>query len=315
MKFRKILSLVGQDKLSQENWASVKSLGEKFVSLPKDSSKLTEEVNDADCLLMQFLPKVDAGVIDSAPQLKYIGALATGYGNIDVGHAKRKGIVVSNVPGYATEAVAELVFAVVLERFRELGGALQQVASGDVSESSFFSTREIAGKKFGVVGAGRIGSRVAEIARAFGADVCYWSRNRKPDLESKGVKFAELDKLVSECEIVSLHAALAKGTESLLNEARLNKLKSGALLVNLAPNELVDLNALDKRLAEGDLTYVMDHSDELSPEQLKMLQARKNCVIYPPIGYTTQEATRNKQEIFVSNIENFLAGKPANVVD
>ena len=95
----------------------------------------------------------------------------------------------------------------------------------------------------------------------------------------------------------------------------LAKVKQGAIIVNLAPNELVNLDALGKRLAKGDITYVMDHSDELSPEQLKMLSVHKNCVIYPPIGYTTAEATANKQEIFVSNIENFLAGKPSNKVN
>jgi phosphoglycerate dehydrogenase-like enzyme len=100
-----------------------------------------------------------------------------------------------------------------------------------------------------------------------------------------------------------------------MNDTRIKRIKSGALLLNLAPNELVDFVALEKRLAKGDIVYIADHSDEMTPEQIKLLSKHKNCILYPPIGYTTKEATMGKQEIFVKNIENFLKGSPTNKVN
>lgn len=162
---------------------------------------------------------------------------------------------------------------------------------------------------------GRIGSRVAELALAFGANVSYWSRNRNKEFEAKGIKYQDIDKLLVECDFISLHLAFNKETELFLNENRISKIKVGALLLNLAPNELVDLIVLEKRLASSDIVYIMDHADELTLEQAKQLSQYKNFLMYPPIGYTTKEATIKKQEIFVGNVESFLEGLPVNKVN
>jgi len=166
-----------------------------------------------------------------------------------------------------------------------------------------------------VIGLGRIGLRVAELALAFGADVFFWSRNHNKEAEAKRIKYQDIETLLSECDFISLHLALNKETEFFLYEACVEKIKSGALLLNLAPNELIDYNALEKRIAIGDIVYIMDHTDELMPEQAKRLLRYKNCIMYPPIGYTTKEATVKKQEIFVENIESFLKGAPMNKVN
>lgn len=150
---------------------------------------------------------------------------------------------------------------------------------------------------------------------AFGADVFYWSRNRNKEFENKGIKYQGIETLLSECDFISSHPAFNKETELFLNENRIAKIKHGALFLNLAPNELVDLNALEKRLAIGDVVYIMDHTDELTSEQAKQLSQYKNCIMYPPIGYTTKEATIKKQEIFVVNVESFLKGEIANRVN
>ncbi len=162
---------------------------------------------------------------------------------------------------------------------------------------------------------GQIGQRVAELALAFGADVSYWSRNRNKGIEAKGIKYQDIETLLSECDFISLHLAFNKQTELFLNESRIAKIKPGALLLNLAPNELVDYNALEKKLAGGDIVYIMDHTGELALEQAKRLSQYKNCIMYPPIGYTTKEATIAKQEIFVENIGSFLKGNPMNKVN
>lgn len=317
MKFKKILTVgISESSLNETYWKKMDFLSEKRISLPKDSPEIKAQLNDTDCLLVNpFAFKVEKELIDLAPKLKYIGVLSTAYGKVDCAHAASKNIAVCNIPGYSTEAVAELVFGAVLQYVRDLEKATKQAKEGDYSEAAFFNTSEIKGKKFGVIGLGRIGSRVAELALAFGADVYYWSRNRKKEVEAKGVKYHEVEKLLSDCDFISIHLAFTKETEHFLNEARISKIKKGAILINLAPNELVDFGALEKRLANSDMTYIMDHSDELTSEQANNLSKYKNCVMYPPIGYTTKEATLKKQDIFVANIENFLKGAPINKVN
>lgn len=317
MTFEKILTIgVDESCLDINYWTKIDNLAEKRISLPKDSPKLMTELSDTDCLLVNpFVFKVDKEIIDAAPNLKYIGVLATAFGKIDCEYATSKNIVVCNIPNYSTEAVAEFAIGAVLENIRELERAKKQAREDNYSESTFFNTSELKGKKFGIIGLGYIGSRVAELALAFGADVRYWSKNRKNELEAKGIKYQEIEEVLSECDFISLHLAFTKETELFLNENRISKIKPRAILVNLAPNELIDLNALQNRLANGDIVYIMDHSDELTPEQAEQLSKYKNCIIYPPIGYTTKEATIAKQEIFVNNMVNYLKGSPVNKVN
>lgn len=317
MKFQKILTIgIGETSLNADYWKKLDSLAEKRISLTKDSLEIKSQLEDADCLLVNpFAFKVDKEIIDLAPVLKYIGVLSTAYGKIDYEYAATKKITVCNIPGYSTEAVAELAFGVILEHIRDLERAKVQARGGDYSEATFFNTSEIRGKKFGVIGLGRIGLRVAELVSAFGAEVSYWSRNRNNKSEAKGIKYQDIEALLSECDFISLHLAFNKETERFLNTERIMKIKHGSVLINLAPNELVDYTALEKRLANDDIIYIMDHTDELNIEQAKMLSQYKNCIMYPPIGYTTKEATVAKQEIFVGNIENFLKGLPINKVN
>jgi phosphoglycerate dehydrogenase-like enzyme len=287
----------------------------KRVSLAKDSPDIKKQLSDADCVLVNpFAFKMEKDSIDAAPKLKYVGVLATAFAKVDTEHAKKKGVVVTNIPGYSTEAVAEFVFAALLESVRELERGKKQAREGNYSEAGF-SPIEISGKKFGVLGLGRIGSRVAELAMSFGANASYWSRNRKRELEKKGVKYEDADALIRGSDILSLHLALAKGTERFLDRKRIQSLKSGAIVINMAPMELVDVDALDERLAKGDVTFILDHSDEMAADDLKKLSRHANCVIYPPIAYVTKEARIAKQDIFVGNIENFLKGKPENTVN
>lgn len=193
----------------------------------------------------------------------------------------------------------------ILERLRQLEKAKQTARSGDFSGNGF-SASEIKGKKFGVIGLGRIGTRVAQIAQGFGANVVYWSRHKKP-----GFKYESLETLVKTSDFISLHALTLKDTYEILDIA---KVKPGAVVVNVSGMEQVSIPALAKRLAKGDSAFILDHPDEMKPEDVKSLAKYSNCIIYPPIGFITAEARVNKQKIFVSNLENFLAGRPTNVV-
>jgi len=315
MRFKKIL-MIGfeKDNLEQKYWDRIKLVTEELITLPKESTNVMKHLSTADCLLVKLGATVDKETMNNAPRLKYIGMLGTGYGRIGTEYASNKGIVVTNVPGYSREAVAELVFGMILGCIRELERAKKRALEGDYSDSRY-SASEIKDKTFGIIGLGRNGSRVAEIALGFGANVFYWSRNRKREFEAEGIKYDDLECVISKSDFLSLHLALNKDTENFLDEKRIAQIKKGAIVVNTSPMELVDINALEKRLENGDMTFILDHSDEMTEENLKKLSKYKNCIIYPPIGYVTKEAAIAKQDIFVGNIENFLRGTPTNKVN
>lgn len=316
MRFKKIL-IVGlkEYNLDTAHWKQVKSLGFRVSEFPNTIEVPLKELVDTDCLLVSFNAPVNKNIIDNAPNLKYIGVLGTTYGKIDEIYAKKKSVVVCNIPGYSTEAVAEFAIASVLEHLRDLERGKQQARKRDFSETSFFHVGELKGKKFGVIGAGQIGSRVAEIALGFGCDVKYWSRNKKKELENKGVGFQTPETILKNSDFISLNLAFNKDTDGFLNAKRMKLIKLGAVLVNTASHEFIDEKALEQRLKKDNLTYITDHSDELTSKQVKILGKYKNCIMYPPIAYTTKEATEAKQNIFVKNIENFLAGRPTSVVN
>lgn len=316
MRFKKMLLLNFVEKdLEQPYWDRLHQLSEERVLLPTDSPAISQHLSTIDCLLVKLGAKVGKETIDSAPNLQYIGMYGTGYGAIDDSYAAAKGIAVCNIAGYSTQAVAELAFGVILERIRELARAKSQARNGDYSEATF-QGYEISGKAFGVIGLGRIGARIAEIAlEGFGADVRYWSRNRKKEAERKGIRYMEVDALLSECDFLSLNLAYNEETTGFLGAKRIRRIKPGAVVINLSPMELIDFDPLVARLEAGDITVILDHSDELPKEQAKRLATYDNCVMYPPIGYTTREATLAKQRIFVDNLENFLKGAPTNKVN
>ena len=304
-----------EEDLKPEDWKKIENLADKKILLPKNSQEISHYLATTDCLLVKLGATVDKATIDKAPNLKYVGMFGTGVGRIDGSYAASRGIAICNIAGYSTEGVAEFVFATILEHVREVERAKSQARKGDYSEATFLGT-ELKGKPFGIIGLGRIGSRVAEIAlNGFGADVRYWSRTRKPDMEDNGIRYQEVEKLLAECDFLSLHLEFNEQTKEFLNRKRIGNIKRGAAIVNFAPMELVDIEALAERLAEGDITFILDHSDELTAEQANELSKYKNCILYPPVAYTTKEAKAIKQQMFVDNLANFLKGTPTNKVN
>lgn len=312
MKFKKILSVgVDYTKFGPQYWERINSLTKNKVLLQKDSPEIKKNLKDTDCLLVNFGVSVTKEDIDSAPNLKYIGILATAFGKVDVKYANKKGVIVCNLPGYSTESVAEFVIASLLETIRGLEEGRKRGRNCNYSEQGI-SAIEIKDKIFGIIGLGNIGTRVAELALGFGADVRYWSRHRKP---KDGVKYEELDRLIAEADFLSLHLAQTPETEKILNKKRFQALKKDAIVINTAPMELIDIDALVERLRKRDIVFILDHSDEMAKEDLQKLSKYDNCIIYPPIAYISKEASINKQKMFTSNIENFLKGKPSNKVN
>lgn len=315
MKFNKIL-VYNIDKLKNldtKSWKKIESMANEIVYVPKDDAKLKRELIDTDCILVNFGTIIGKEEIDAAPELKYIGVMATAFGKIDASYAKKKKIIVSNLKGYSTESVAEFIFAAILENIRGLEEGKVRGRNSNYSEAGI-SVMELKNRIFGIVGLGTIGQRVAEIGLGFGADVRYWSKKRKHNYEKKGVKYEPLDTLVSKANIISINLAQTSDTEQIFNTKLFKKIKRGTVIINTAPMELVDIDALAQRLKNKDITFILDHSDEMTERDLKNISKYPNCIIYPPMAYISEEAGANKKRIFVENIEGFLKGKPMNVV-
>ncbi len=311
MKFKKIvITGLTEKEISNSLWERLNNLTDTKIFLDANSPELAKELAVADCLFTKFNP-VTAEMFEIAKELKYIGVFATGYGKIDKEKAIQKGVTVTNIPGYSTESVAEFVIAVLLEKLRDLERAKKQTREKVYSESGF-SASEIKNKYFGVIGLGRIGTRVAELAHGFSANVKYWSKSEK-NVENK-FEHLNFDDLLSTCDIISIHIALNEETKEIISKEAISKIKSGAIIINTSPMELVNLDALIQRLKRNDITFILDHSDEMDQEVLNELHKYENCIIYPPIAYISKEAGMAKQEIFVDNVENFLNGFPTNMV-
>lgn len=284
----------------------------KFIS--RDNPNLLDELKDAEAVFSKISTKIDKKLVDAAPKLKYIGVCSTAFDAIDAPYARSKGISVCNLGGYSSEAVAEFFFAALFEQTRELERAKIQARSGDFSSANFM-TLELKNKTLGVVGAGKIGSRVAEIGLGIGMRVIYFSRNNKPDIEKLGAKKESLDSVLTQSDFVSLNLALNKETEGVIDKEKIGILRKGCVFINLAPPKLLDQEAMMERTSKGEITFIFDHSDDIDSALAKRFLDTPNCVVYPPVAFRTKEANVARWETFTSNIENFVNGIPQNVVN
>jgi D-3-phosphoglycerate dehydrogenase len=288
--------------LEPGDWRVLRALTDELDRCRSSDPEVRARLAAADCLLVQLGVAVTPDLLDAAPHLRYIGVFGTSTGRIELAH--RRGIAVHNVPGFSTEAVAEFAIGVVLDHLRDLSGARRRAAHGDHSEPLRHG-RELRGRRFGVLGLGAIGSRVAQIARhGFGAEVRYWSRTPRA---AAGIPRVELESLLGNSEIVSVHLALTPETRRFLDAERIARIGDGALLVHLAPPELLDLEALLARVREGSLAFVTDHADEMDPRDVESLSGLDSSTFYPPIGYCTREAKAARRARFIDNLREFLA--------
>ncbi|EKD87437.1 MAG: hypothetical protein ACD_36C00081G0001, partial [uncultured bacterium] len=227
--FTKMLLLNFEEgNFKPQYWHRIDKITKQKVLLKADSPDVKKHLKDTDCLLLKLGMGADKSLIDSMPKLKYIGMYGTGFGRIDMAYANKKRIIVCNIAGYATEGVAEFVFGALLEYLREISRAKTQAAGGSYSEASYTGT-EISEKTFGVIGLGRIGSRVAELAsKGFDADVVYWSHTKK----NAGIKYMDIEKLLKTADIISLHMSFNPQTQGFLNAKRIAMIKPGAIVIN-----------------------------------------------------------------------------------
>lgn len=300
-------------------WTEIGALGELTVHDRTPADLIVERAKDADIILTNKVP-LSAEALGQLPNLKFVSVLATGYNIIDTAACAARGIPVSNVPVYSTDAVAEFVFSLILD-FAKRPAFHSQLAMSGAWESCpdfcFWKNphfRELAGKTLGIIGFGRIGQRVGALAAAFKMNILAHSRSRSAETAFP-YAWASIDEILESSDFISLHCPLTPETHGLISAASLAKMKPTAFLVNTARGPLIDEQALADALNSGLIAGAA--CDVVSAEPIlptNPLLRAKNLTLTPHIAWAAIEARQRLMAITATNISAFLAGKPIHTV-
>lgn len=301
------------------SWEPLKELGEVTIYDRTAPNETVERCIDAEMVLTNKVI-FNAETIKALPKLKYIGVLATGYNVVDTKAATEHNVIVTNIPAYSTESVAQMVFAQILNITNRVGHYACENSKGRWTNNIDFcywdtQLTELAGKKIGIVGLGNTGSATARIANAFGMDVCAFTSKPQESIPNYITKLT-LDELFSQCDIVSLHCPLTETTKELVNEARLATMKPTAILINTGRGPLINEQAVADALNCGKIAAF--GADVLSVEPAQPgnpLLGAKNCYLTPHIAWATYEARIRLMNICIDNVKAFINGTPQNVVN
>lgn len=302
------------------SWEELKKLGDLTV-YDRTAPSETIERSAGSEILITNKTIIDRGIIEKLPDLRYIGVLATGYNVVDITAAREKGITVTNIPSYSTASVAQMVFSLLLAITNGVEHFTADNRAGRWSRNADFCywdspLMELAGKTFGIVGFGNIGSKVAGIALALGMKVMAQTSKSQEELPTGIEKATSLEHLLKECDVLSLHCPLTESTKHIINATTLAMMKPSAILINTGRGPLVDEIALAAALNSGALRGAGVDVLSCEPPSIDnpLLYAR-NCYTTPHIGWATTEARQRLMDIAVANVANFLNGTPTNVVN
>ncbi len=274
-----------------------------------DEKKLVELVKDVDAIIVRSKPKVTKRVIESAPKLKVIARAGVGLDNIDLDAAKERGIKVVNSPAASSRSVAELAIALIFNVARKIAFADRKMREGVWAKKQCMGT-ELEGKTLGIVGFGRIGYQIAKIAKALGMNVLLYDPYPNEERAKEvGGKFVDLETLLRESDVVTLHVPLVEATYHMINEERLKLMKKTAILINAARGAVVDTKALVKALAEGWIAGAgLDVYEEEPLPKDHPLTKFDNVVLTPHIGASTVEAQMRAGVQVAEQIVEILKG-------
>lgn len=301
------------------SWAKLEIIGETVVYDRTPEDLIMERAKEADIILTNKTP-LRKNVLKQLPKLKYIGVLATGFDVIDVTAANKQNIVVTNIPTYGTDSVAQLVFALLLELCHHVGHHSESVKKGEWSSKEdwcywVMPLMELSGKTMGIVGFGRIGRKTAEIAKAFGMNVIAHDPFAQKKAKDDRTNWMGLSELLQTSDIISLHCPLTSENKELINKKQLKLMKSSAIVINTSRGKLINNDDLAEALNQGviggaglDVLFV-----EPPPANDPLLTA-KNCFITPHIAWGTIEARSRLLNMAVENICSFLSGESTNVI-
>lgn len=302
----------------ERRWEELEELGEVVVHDRTAQLDVVRRAKDAEVVLTNKTI-LDGFILNLLPKLKYIGVLATGYNVVDLDVARQRGIVVTNIPAYSTQSVAQMAIAHLLNITQRVAHYAHEVHNGVWSaqpDFCYWNTPliELAGKKIGIVGFGNTGQATAQIAEALGMEVWVYTSKPKKSLPKKYQKVT-LNELFSACDVVSLHCPLTAENKEMVNSFRLSLMKQGAILINTSRGGLIDEKALEQALLSGKLLGA--GLDVLSSEPVpngNPLLKLKNCFITPHIAWVTRESRMRLMNQAVENLKAWMEGRTINNV-
>lgn len=298
------------------SWSGFEKLGNLTVYDRTPIDKRFERAKDADFLITNKTP-VDRELIESLENLKYIGALSTGFNIIDIEAARERNIPVTNIPSYCTMGVAQMFFSLLFEITNAVGLHSESVRRGDWENNPDFCywkapLIELEGKTMGIIGYGNIGMSIANIALAFGMNVMVNSRTVKDDSR---VEWVSREKLLAESDVISLCCPLNKDTEKMINAETLAMMKSSAILINTSRGAVIDDDALAEALNNGRIYAAGLDVLTVEPPKNNPLTSARNCFITPHIAWASFEARTRLMNTAAENLAAFIDGKMQNVVN
>ena len=318
----KIVLLDGYALNRDLDWSALKKLGEChfYDRTPvNDTQKILARIGDAEIVLTHKTPLTKA-IIGKAPNLRYIGVMGDGYDVIDVEAASARGIPVTNVPIYATDAVAQFTFALILEITSHVGLHNRLVHEGrwEASPDFTFWAKKLtllAGKTLGLVGYGRIAQKVASIAHAFSMKVVFYDRRPKTQ-DNQMSQQVSLKELLTTADIISLHVRQAPETLNLIRRETIEQMRPGVIIINTARGKLINENDLALALNQGKIAAAgLDVSQQEPIQPDNPLLTAKNCYITPHIAWAPYETREKLLALTIANLTAFLKGTPQNVVN
>lgn len=302
------------------SWEDLESLGDVTIYDRTPEEMILERVGDANIIFTNKTP-LSKETLEKIPSVKYIGVLATGYNVVDTIAAKEFGIVVTNIPIYGTTAVAQFVFALLLEICHHVWIHNDEVKKGSWTKGPDFCfwnhpLIELAGKTMGIIGYGRIGQATASIAKSFGMKILAYDEYQNKSLENENMKYAELDELLGKADVISLHCPLFESTMGIINKDSISKMKDGVILINTSRGPLIVEQDLADALNSGKVYAAA--VDVVSTEPITMdnpLLTAKNCIITPHIAWAPKESRSRLMVTAIDNLKKFIEGEPVNVVN
>ncbi len=302
------------------DWQPLAALGDLTVYPRTSPDAIVERIGDADIILTNKTP-ISAGTLEHCPNLRYIGVLATGFNIIDTRAAAARGIVVTNIPGYSTQAVAQMTFALILELCNHVQKHSDSVMRGDWNRAEDFCywnepLTELAGMTLGLIGFGQIGRQVARLAAAFDLRVLAAVRDPAAVSDAGSVELTDLPTVIRQADIISLHVPQTEETTGMINAERLSRMKRGAWLINTARGGLIEDIAVRDALVSGQLgAYAADVlSTEPMPEEHPLTGA-PNLLLTPHIAWAPQQTRRRLMQIAADNIKAYRHGRIQNQVN
>lgn len=303
------------------SWDSIERLGDFTVYERTAPNEIYERAKGAEILIINK-SVITADMLDMLiPELKLVALQSTGLNAVDYEYAKKLGITVCNIPSYSTNAVAQLVFAFILQITNEVTLHSKAVKDGEWCRCPDFCfwkkpLTELTGKTIGIIGFGAIGRKVAQIAEAFDMNVLAFSPRKKDVQGLTNTKIVDLDTLLKESDIITCHCPLTSDTERLINKSNISKMKNTAIFINTSRGPVVDEQALADALNNGNIAAAgLDVLKVEPPKEDNPLLTAKNCYITPHIAWAAKETRARLINILEKNIKSFIDGNPQNVVN